>query len=149
MADLQESIKVDKWVRTIDTKLLGPEFVNFNLSDTASLTFTLPKAGDAGANTTVVATLANSEGLKLIGTAHFTFYQDSVSSANIIPGGSNIGILGSAYNYEVSYRYDLNLTDGSNIKFAASILNNKNSDQTIVVRVNFRYIIESATGSVV
>ena len=118
MADLQESVKIDSLVRRVNKKKVGREFIALDLSGEGTATFTLINA------VRVVVTLSNLSNLKLLGTAHFTFYQDSVSEANRIPTGSNI----DASDYGLIFYYDELKTDGSNIKLIGFIVNQSASD---------------------
>ena len=133
MADLQESVKIDALARRVDKKKVGREFIALDLSGEGTATFTLTNA------VRLVVTLSNLNNLKLLGTAHFTFYQDSVSEDNRIPTGSNI----DASDYKLIFYYDELKTDGNNIKFIGFIVNQSGSDQTIIANANFRYIIET------
>jgi hypothetical protein len=132
MGNLQETVTIDSLVRRIDSKGVGKEFIALNLSGEGSATFTLSAA------VRIVATLFNQTGLKLLATAHFTFYQDSVSGDNRIPTGTNI----DASDYQLAFYYDEVKSDGNNVKFTGYILNQSGSDQTIIVNVNYRFIIE-------
>ena len=140
MADLEEIVTEDKLKRTIEKKKLSCQFIDFLLADTASTSFTFDAAGSAGAEAVVTVTLQNSNNLKLFGTPHFTFYESSVDSANIIQGGANI----AEGDYEVIFWMDLDGSDGNNLVFKARILNNTVSSQSILVRVNWRFIVEAA-----
>lgn len=132
MANLQETVSIDSLVRRVDSKVVGKEFIALNLSGEGSATFILDAA------VRIVSTLFNQTGLKLLATANFTFYQDSVSEDNRIPTGANV----TASNYQLAFYYDELKSDGNNVKFTGYIVNQSGSDKTIVVNVNYRFIIE-------
>ena len=86
MANLIESVKIDKLNRTVGGKKSSSQLLNLRVSGTATSTFNLA----SGSSATFIASLTNDFDLRLFGTVHISLYQDSVSSANRIPEGSNV-----------------------------------------------------------
>lgn len=133
---MQEQVKEDQLKRTIDLKRSSGEFLNLALSSDGTASFSLV-ANDAAV---VSATLSSATDLRLFGFCFFSFYLTSVSVDNLISGGVN-----TSGDYYITFWFDLDDSDGNNIVFKAFIFNNSGSDQTILVRENFRYIVEEAS----
>lgn len=136
---MNESIKSDSLKRVIQGKEIGTNLVSYNLSNTAEDSFTVLN----GRAVYITATLRNSNDLQLFATSHLSIYENSVSEANKVPSGTNV----DASEFKLGFWYDLDSSDGKNVKFIAYILNNTASSKTIIVRVNFRYIIEASVVS--
>lgn len=133
---MQEQVKQDSLKRTIQLKRSSGEFLNLDLSADASASFTL----DGNDAAVVSATLSSTRDLRLFGFCFFSFYQTSVSASNLIMGGAN-----TSGDYYITFWNDLDDSDGNNIVFKAFIYNQSGSTQTILVRENFRFIVEEAS----
>lgn len=126
--NLEESVKVDHLKRTVKGKKLAEEFIGLLVSNTFNISFTLEPLGTVGDIALVIGTLLNIHGLRLFGTPHISFDDES--------GGG--GYIWKSW-------FDLDISDGNNLKFKFWILHSSAEDeqQTINLRLNFRYIIES------
>ncbi len=80
----------------------------------------------------------------LISTFHYTLYETSVDPANVINGAAV-----RSYNYDWRWWRDWGQSDNNNVKDYVWVKNNTGSTQTVVMRANWRYIINGGTAGVV
>ena len=139
MADLQESIKIDGRSRKVDKRLSSQEVLSMGVTDTASASASVTDGG----RVTFTITTSHDENLRVFATEHTTVYETSVSAANKIPVGDNIG----ADDYEVAFWQDWGSTDNKNVKFIVFVYNRTGSTQTILIRSNARFIVEAASST--
>jgi hypothetical protein len=138
VSNLEESIKKDAKIRTVKGAKGSSVLLNLSLSDTASATTTLDAAGGAADQASFEVTLSNSKNLFMFGVPQMSIYVDSVAAAN--------KVYGSSYNdtdFDMWQWLDHGLTDNLNVKLLGFIRNKTASSQTILVRVNWRFLIET------
>ncbi len=109
-------------------------------ADTFSFTF------GNGDQAVLTFTLSTKDHTKLFAVPNFTLYQDSVASANALPGGSSID--------ETEYQFigpwhDWASTDNKNVKVKLFILNISAGTVTIHGRVLWRYIANNPNAIIV
>ena len=138
MSDLEETIKIDKLVRTVEKKRSSEQFLDLGLTATASASITA--LADA---TSVIFTMTTEHDadLRIFATVHLSIYEGSVSAANKIQGGSNIGNT----DYEMTIWPDWGATNNKNVVHRVWVLNNTGGSKDILLRVNTRFIVETAT----
>ncbi len=137
MADLEESVKVDQKVRKIEERLASQELLSLGITATASASGNVADGGTI----TFTITTSHDQGLQIFAIEHVSIYESSVASANKIPGGSNLG----NNDYETAFWYDWGVTDDKNVVFIVWVHNRSGAAQDILIRVNTRFIIETAT----
>ena len=131
---MEESKKVDSRIRSIDGKIASTELVKIRLSDDASASMVLADAESA----TVTVTLINAENLRLFAIPQMTFYVGSVATANIIYSETY-----DKFSFLMFQELNLDSSDGNNVVLTGFIQNISGSSQTILVRANWRFMIES------
>lgn len=134
---MEESIKVDKLLRSVDKRKSSEQFLDLGLTDTASGSIVLAD----GASATFTITTEHDEDLRIFVTAHISAYESSVSTDNKIQGGDNIGNT----DYDLAIWCDWGGTNNNNVVHKAWVYNKSGSQQTIVLRMNARYVIETAS----
>lgn len=138
MADLEESVKEDQLIRSVKNKRSSEQFVELGITSTASASFSALPDGD---NVIFTITTEHSQGLRIFITAHISVYEGSVSAANKIQGGDNIGNT----DYELTIWPDWGATNNKNVVHRVWVLNNSGGPEDILIRVNSRFIVETAT----
>ena len=134
MANLQESVKVDKLIRQVKGVKASSQTVQLGTSVTASASLSL----DNNSSSVVTVTLAHAKGFRLFAIPQMTFYQDSVDAANIIYSDAFDSTKYTMYQWK-----DFDSTDNNNVVLRGFILNISGSTQSLVVRANWRFIIET------
>ncbi len=137
MADLEESVKEDTKKRTVDGKRASQQFLEMGVTPTASASSPI----NDGGSVTFTITTSHVDGLRIFAIEHISVYETSVSNDNKIPSGDNI----SVNDYEVAFWYDWGSTNNKNIKFIVWVYNKSGSNQTILLRINSRFIVEITT----
>lgn len=134
--ELQDQIKE---LRTL--QLQGTDAVNIAVTSN----YTATKTGlVSGGGTVFTYTLTPAVAKILISTFHFTLYETSVATANVI-NGTDV----RSYNYDWRWWRDWGQSDNNNVKDYVWVRNNTGSTQTVVMRANWRYIINGGTAGVV
>lgn len=137
MANLEETVEVDKLLRTGNKRRSSEQFLDLDITDTASASIEL--ADGDGATFTI--TTEHDDDLRLFTTTHITVYESSVSAANKIQGGDNIGNT----DYELSIWNDWGGTNNNNVVHKVWVVNNSGGTETILLRVNARFVVELAS----
>lgn len=138
MSNLKESVKIDNKIRTIKGAKGSSVLLNLDLSDDASATATLDATGGAADQATITVTLSNSKNLFMFGVPQMTMYVSSVADANTVYGTTY-----DHTDFEMWQWLDHGLTDNLNVKLIGFIRNLIASEQTILIRVNWRFLIET------
>lgn len=94
----------------------------------------------AGASDTVVATLSNSDDLRLFAMPAVTLYDTTPSDANKIPDGSSV----NPNNWEFSMWIDWGDSNNNNVVHKTFIKNTSVGSRTFHYRINFRFMLEAA-----
>lgn len=138
MADLEESVKEDQLIRSVKNKRSSEQFLELGITSTASASITA--LADATSVIFTVTTEHDAD-LRIFVTAHMTVYEGSVSAANKIQGGSNIGNT----DYEMAIWADWGATNNNNVVHKIWILNTSGGAEDILIRFNARFVVETAT----
>ena len=134
---MNEDVKVDQKLRKVNHKLASQNFANVGLTTTSTAQTSVVDGGEA----TFTVTTEHVDDLRLFVTEHFSVYEGSATAANKIPVGDNI----SNYDYEVASWYDWGATNNNNVVIIVWVHNRSGSDQTIILKINSRFVIEDAT----
>lgn len=107
-----------------------------------SYTTTLSGNGDPNGLDTMIAvsTINNKQGKRMFAIHEPGLYQDSISSSNRIPGGSNV----NEDDYTLYYTPDWGRSDGNNLKYVNYVKNTTGSPRTVKVVGNWRWLVEEA-----
>lgn len=108
--------------------------MNLQLSALGSTSFSM----NNGDGNTVTATLSNAGGKRLFGMPTVSFYETTQTATNSIPDGSSI----AASDYVVTHWIDWGASDNSNIVMKSWIKNNTGGTQTILYRIQYRYLVD-------
>jgi len=136
----RESVKVDKLARKVEEKLGASELINLQLSSTGTASANLDATGGANDQVTWTVTLINDFNLRLFGMENVSVYESSVASANKIPSGSAV----DAADYQIVIWTDWGQSDNNNIKLIVFVRNLSAGAKTVVLRVNYRFLVEGS-----
>lgn len=139
MGYTEQTIKVDPLARKVEDKNAAGQAAGMAISSDASASTAI--AG--GASATFSVTLASSYGLRLYAFPEFTLYKTTVSAANAIPDGASV----TPSDYDILAWIDKRASDTNNIVLKVYVRNTTAGSQTILLRANFRYILESKSVS--
>ena len=151
MADLQESIKVDTLARKYKKLPSSGEFIKLAQTDTDELSTTISTDIDDFA-LIFTSKIENTKGLRLIAIPNLAIYEGSVAAANIIPRAPSLididlPVGGAGVFYFKSVWLDWGVSDNNNLfcKIYISRSQVLAATQTIICRVNWRYLFEEVT----
>lgn len=136
-----KSYTKDSRSRKIEERYAGQEAVRMNVSSDVSGSTALDASGGANDKVTYTVTLSNPYALRMFGFPVFSLFETSVATNNLIPFGSAV----TPSNYRIFWSIDWQTTDAYNVKLKVFVQNLSAGVKTVLIRANFRYIIESGS----